>query len=217
MAQQLRYVALILLTCALTCTTAVASLYGEHIPTEQAAVVYIIDCSCSMDSGWSTYIGPDGQEVEGYRMSRAIAEMTSSVDKLPPVYWFDVVSTDHPGYALFGELTESTDENKGAATGHIHTLHGGGETGLAPATEWALSAYEYHDVFDYYIVTGGVPTCCIEDSYAYWEEVADRIRGANERNARIHVIVIWPDPEDPILDFAETITAETGGTLTVLE
>jgi len=31
------------------------------------------------------------------------------------------------------------------------------------------------------------------------------------------MIVIWPDPEDPVLDFAESIASESGGTLTVVE
>ena len=208
---------LTLVTIILLTVSALASETGSYLPTEQATVVYIIDCSCSMDSQWQSFVDEYGNQTEGYRMHRAITEISPSIQRLPEGHWFDVVSTDHSGYAYFGELTESTSENRTAAAGHIHTLHGGGETGLAPAVTWALSENAYEDVFDYFIVTGGVPTCCVEDSSAYWEEVADRIRGANERNARIHMIIIWPDPEDPVLDFAEAITAETGGTLTVVE
>jgi len=191
-------------------------LYGEELPTEVTTIVYVIDCSCSMDSGWQSYVDEDGNQVSGYRMDRAKSEVCPSILQLPETFWFDVVSTDIAGYALFGHLAEASGENKSAACSHVQGLSGGGETGLAPAAAWALSTYEYHDVFDYVIVTGGVPSCCVEDSATYWEDALNQLRGANERNARIHVVVITPDPEDHVLTFAEAITQETGGTLTVL-
>lgn len=192
------------------------SLYGEELPTEIATIVYIIDCSCSMDSGWQTWMNEDGNQLSGYRMDRAKSEICPSIGRLREDLRFDIVSTDVDGYAYFGQLVPATNEHKASACAFVEELTGGGETGLGPAVAWALEADRYHEALNYVIATGGVPTCCIDDSRRYWQDVLDRVREANHRSARIHLLVITPDPEDHVLEFAEAITAETSGTLTVL-
>ena len=37
--------------------------YGEGFPDDPSFLVYIIDCSCSMDTGWQTFIDEYGNRM----------------------------------------------------------------------------------------------------------------------------------------------------------
>ena len=136
-----------------------ASIYGEEIPMETAMIVYVIDCSCSMDSQWQTFIDENGNSVSGYRMDRAKSEVIGSVNELDAEFRFDVVSFVRCQQAAFGRLEEGSAEHKRQAAGWIGTLSGGGNLGVGPAVAWALQNPAYAEVMEYIVVTGGRPTC----------------------------------------------------------
>ena len=192
----------------------VAGTYGSALPTDVATIVYIIDCSCSMDSGWSTYTSPDGQQMSGYRIHRAISELSWGIGDLGEGTSFDVLATDRCPYATFGGLKAANEENKAQAIESISGLTGGGTTGIGPAVAWALLNPAYQEVMTYAVISGGLPRC-IEDTWAYWQTNQALIRAANTKGAAIHVILIAPDYVDGSIDFDEALAGETGGTLTI--
>jgi len=179
-------------------------------------IVYIIDCSCSMDSGWSSYTGPDGEEHEGYRIDRAKSEVTWGLGDLEEKTVFDILTTDRCPYATFGSLKSATEQNKARAIESIAGLTGGGTTGIGPAVAWALLNPAYEEAMHYIVLTGGLPRC-IRDTQAYWDTHSALIRAANTKGAVIHVILIHPDYIDGSIEFGEALTGDTGGDLTIAD
>ncbi len=204
---------------ALFISSQAAALYGEELPTEVATIVYVIDCSCSMDSGWSSFVGVNGQQMSGYRMDRAKAEVIASITDLDEDYRIDVVASVEGGSALYAELAPADDRTREDATGWIGGLAAAGSTGTGPAVAWALQNPGYGDAMHFVVITDGAPDCLSGDEACIDPlDTADWIDELNERGARIDVVLLGPDEEDddPWV-FGETVTGDSGGTLTVVD
>ena len=192
-------------------------IYGEDIPVEEASIVYTIDVSCSMDSGWSTFVDEYGNNAAGYRIDRAKSAVNGAINELVETDRFDVVATlAPPSCARFGELVQATPDNKAQALEWVGSLSGGRCTGIGPCVAWALQNPGYEEVMEYFLLTGGRPRC-IDDAWAYWETHKAMLLKANRKGARIDVILITPDYDDGSRAFGEDVTRESGGTLTTLE
>lgn len=168
-------------------------LYGEEFPVETAAIVIIIDCSCSMLSSWQTFIGPDGEPKQGYRMDRAKAECQTAINGLSENFVFDVVEFVCGQSACFGSLQPATAANKGAANGWVGALQARDATGTGPAVAWALGNPAYSDCFTYILLTDGAPNC-LDSGYGWadWPAHLNMINAANGKGATIHVVAISP-------------------------
>ena len=86
--------------------------YGEEVPVEDAAIVFIVDASGSMSSHWQTWEDDSGGLFAGNRMDRAKAEISQALLHLPEEYRFDVLEFTCDFQAWAGELRQANEANK---------------------------------------------------------------------------------------------------------
>ncbi len=191
-------------------------LYGEEIPVETAEIVYIIDRSCSMQSGYQTFINENGQQVSGYRMDRAKSEVISSVNALSSNFKFDIVAFDCAKSYCFGTTMDATEGNKISGAGWTAGLSPTGATGTGPTCAWALG--NYGDCRTFVLVTDGGPNCMDSSGWSSgsWQQHAAMISGANGDGDVIHVILISPSYAD-MISFGQAVSSQNGpGQLTIV-
>lgn len=184
-------------------------LYGEELPAEIATIVYIIDCSCSMDSQWQTFFDENGNNASGYRMDRAKSEVITSIRKLDENINFDVIEFTCRWSTCFMGPQEATRDNKETAIAFVRgfKLDPKGATATGSCVAWALK--NYPDA-TFILVTDGDPNVLESGSgRVEWRTHLEMIRDANSSEATIHVLAVSPTSKE-MNHFNESVAAENG-------
>lgn len=169
-----------------------------------------------MDSGYSTFMTRSGDQISGYRLDRAKDELQYWLGRMSDEQRFDLVVTDQVPFACFGELQQATGSVMDGALEFLGNIAGGGEAGLGPAVEWALLNEGYGEAKAYFLISGG-PPITVDDTEAYWRETWLTINEANNKGAVFNVMLISPDESSGVIQFAELLVEQTGGSLVILE
>lgn len=184
--------------------------YGEELPLDHEAIVYVIDRSCSMS--WKTGEYVDENEAiqkGGSRLDRAKAELKRSIKSLPENFKFNVVIFGSCVETLWSEVRAADPSNKKLAMAWADTIKTQGWTNAGLATQTALADKSVKSVV---LLSDGSPNyidCAelLEKSPTFHREM---IRAANTQGAQIHTFGV--DPTANARAFLQGVAADSGGT-----
>lgn len=188
------------------------SLYDEAFQLTSKTVVFIIDTSGSMASGYMNFVDENGKVKYGNRLARAKVECIKAISELPQDIRFNVVSyhcgisTAFTGPSPAGPiLLKADDKNKTQAISFVRRLYPSGGTATGPATAKVLLNKE---VLDILLLSDGAPYCGVYPPNVIQKHLK-MIQAANTQKATINTIGIgcYGDAEW----FMRTIALTTNG------
>jgi hypothetical protein len=177
-------------------------IYGEELESENDTIFYVIDISCSMGWGDSSYMTPDGRPRRGSRLDRAKAEVIKSIMGLSNNMLFNIIAYDC-GIRLWEDGMRPADNNyKASAISWLYALQAVGATGTGPAAAAALALKDNMMVA---LVTDGCPNC----GASGYEGHRRMISNSNTQGATINVFGIGANGE--MRAFCQAIASDSGG------
>jgi len=179
------------------------TIYDEEVPVERGSIIYVIDVSGSMASGWEPYTNVNGHVIYGNRLSRAKAELHRSIAALPVTYRFNVVAYDCSIQPLHLATVKATDENKAEAFAWVNSLRARSATGTGPAGAVALRDLSNDTII---LLTDGEPNCGAEGFAGH----RAMIRAANTHGATMHTVGIQIRRASATA-FLQSVAADNGG------
>ena len=181
-------------------------LYNEHLPIQGHMIVYVIDVSGSMDWGYSSYTGLDGNPASGSRLDRAKVELIRSISGLDDSFSFNIYSYDCGIYQWSQSLQQVTPATKASACGWVGGLQALGATGTGPACVKALADNRENKTL--VLLSDGAPNC-IGNYYGDIPEHRAMIRAGNTQAAVILTFGIAAYGE--FEQFLRDVATDSGG------
>jgi hypothetical protein len=181
------------------------TIYGEEIDSETSTIVYVIDCSGSMDWDNQSYTSLEGRRANGPRMDRAKAELSRSIVGLSRNFKFNMVAYDCGTRTWSRELKEANDGNKASALAWVRGLRADSATGTGPATALGLGLDRANK--SVVLLTDGAPNCGTPNESM--NEHRSMIRSANSQRATINVFGIAASGS--YRSFCQQVASDSGG------